>query len=423
MVPRSRRRGVRRLASLPAVLTAVAALSLVSACDKVPLLAPSGSVITLFPTSSSVPLNGSIDIVATVIENGTTAASPGTGTGTGGTGTGTSTSSNVGAGTPVQNGTLVTFTTTLGRIEPSEARTQNGQVRVRFISDGQSGTATITAFSGGASAKLENFPVGAAAAERLIVSATNQTLPANGGTTEVQARVENASGVPIAGVPVTFTTTAGSVSPSTAVTDAQGIARATLTATKEATVTARAGSKEGTVVVGVAERSGLEVTPSKPAASVGEPVTFTIKTTAGQVVTNARIDYGDGQSRTLGTISGTRTDTHVYNRTGNFNVTVTADNGENTGTSVSVGSASVTLTGPDTVRTNLPANFSVTVPANTQVREYRWDFGDGRTATTTSPQVSHTYSQHGVYPVRVEVIGLEGNVIGSASRGITVTTQ
>ena len=420
MVAQPRRRGVRRLATLPAVLTALAALSLVSACDKVPLLAPSGSVITLFPTSSSVPLNGSIDIVATVIENGTTASTGTGGTGAGGTGTSTS---NVGAGTPVQNGTLVTFTTTLGRIEPSEARTQNGQVRVRFVSDGQSGTATITAFSGGASAKLENFPVGAAAAERLIVSATNQTLPANGGTTEVQARVENASGVPIAGVPVTFTTTAGSVSPSTAITDAQGVARATLTATKEATVTARAGSKEGTVNVGVAARSGLAVSTSPEAPTVGQPVRFTITTASGQAVTNARIDYGDGQSRNLGTISGTVTDHHAYSRPGNFPVTITADNGESTVTSVSVGSLPVTLTGPDTARTNLPVTFSATLPANTQVREYRWEFGDGRTAITTGPQVSHSYTQQGGYTVRLEVIGLEGNVIGAASRGISVTVQ
>ena len=57
----------------------------------------------------------------------------------------------------MQNGTLISFTTTLGRIEPSEARTQNGQVRVKFIPNGQSGPATITAFSGGASGKIENL--------------------------------------------------------------------------------------------------------------------------------------------------------------------------------------------------------------------------------------------------------------------------
>ena len=42
------------------------------ACDKVPLLAPGGTVITMFPTASTVPLNGEVEIVATAIENGTT---------------------------------------------------------------------------------------------------------------------------------------------------------------------------------------------------------------------------------------------------------------------------------------------------------------------------------------------------------------
>jgi hypothetical protein len=113
-----------------AVVVCVLAAALVAAgCDKVPLLAPTGSVITLFPSANTVPSNGEIEIVATVIEQGTAAPAPGNGTGTGGGPTSTSTT---GSGTPVHNGTLVSFTTTIGRIEPSEARTQNGQVRVRF---------------------------------------------------------------------------------------------------------------------------------------------------------------------------------------------------------------------------------------------------------------------------------------------------
>jgi len=74
--------------------------------------------------------------------------------GTAGSGTGgTTTTSRTGAGTPVQNGTLITFTTTIGRIEPSDARTHNGQVTVKLITSGTSGLATITAYSGGASAQ------------------------------------------------------------------------------------------------------------------------------------------------------------------------------------------------------------------------------------------------------------------------------
>ncbi|HZB26831.1 MAG TPA: hypothetical protein VE379_11890, partial [Vicinamibacterales bacterium] len=41
-----------------------------------PLLAPGGTVITIFPASTTVSLNGEIEIVATVIENGTTSTPP-----------------------------------------------------------------------------------------------------------------------------------------------------------------------------------------------------------------------------------------------------------------------------------------------------------------------------------------------------------
>src|SRR3954469_14406177 len=49
---------------------AAALLLLVTACDKVPLLAPTGSVISLFPAANSVPLNGTVEIVAPLIKNG-----------------------------------------------------------------------------------------------------------------------------------------------------------------------------------------------------------------------------------------------------------------------------------------------------------------------------------------------------------------
>src|SRR5262245_55072890 len=123
----------RRSALYLSLACAIATLQFSSACDKVPLLAPTGTVITLFPAATTVPIDGQVEIVATVIENGTTTAPPPTGA-TGGTGasgggsTTPTTSSSSGAGTPVQNGTVVSFTTTLGRIEPNEARTTNGQV-------------------------------------------------------------------------------------------------------------------------------------------------------------------------------------------------------------------------------------------------------------------------------------------------------
>src|SRR5690606_32374262 len=71
-----------------------------------------------------------------------------------------------GTGTPVHDGTEVFFTTTIGRIEPELARTTGGRATARLVSDGRSGTATVTAVSGPASSTLE-IDIGAAVATRI----------------------------------------------------------------------------------------------------------------------------------------------------------------------------------------------------------------------------------------------------------------
>src|SRR4051794_29227715 len=98
----------RRLPAPLGRLVLLACLSFASACDKVPLLAPTGSVISLFPAANSVPVNGSIEIVVTVIENGvasTPTTTPTPTPTTGGTGT-------TGGTTPTDTTTTPTTTTT-----------------------------------------------------------------------------------------------------------------------------------------------------------------------------------------------------------------------------------------------------------------------------------------------------------------------
>ena len=80
------------------------------------------------------------------------------------------------------------------------------------------------------------------AAKRVTVSASPQTLSSTGGTSEITARVETEAGTALPGAPVTFTTSAGSVNPTTATTDASGLARTTLTAATQADVTATSGA-------------------------------------------------------------------------------------------------------------------------------------------------------------------------------------
>jgi hypothetical protein len=402
----------RRLAAPLAVLTAVATLSLVSACDKVPLLAPSGTVITLFPANNTVALNGTVEIIATVIENGTTSTP--TTPGNGGT---TTPASTPGAGTPVQNGTLVSFTTTIGRIEPSEARTQNGQVRVKFVSNGQSGTATVTAFSGGASGRIENLLVGSAAAERVLISASPQTLGPAGGTAQISARVEDTSGSGVSGVPVTFTTNAGQLSAASVATDSEGVARTTLNTTRESTVTANVAGKTAEITVGLNPRTGVTISGPTNSVSAGQPASFTVGVSGTANVRDVTVDFGDGTRRSLGALSGSTTVQHTYTTAGNYPVTAIATEAsgftEQVATSVTILPAQppgVIITPSSTTPTvNQVITLTATVSgATSTIQQYQWDFGDGETRITTGPQTTKAYSSVGTKVIRVTVVQASG---------------
>jgi hypothetical protein len=412
-----------RLASLAAACGAITILSLASACDKVPLLAPTGSVISLFATANTVALNSEVEIVANVIENGTTATTPTTPT-TPGQGTtttpGTTSTTSAGAGTPVQNGTLVSFTTTIGRIEPSEARTNNGQVRVRFIAGGQSGVATITAFSGGASGKLENLKVGAAGVERVLVSASPQTLGPSGGAATIAARVEDVSGTGLAGIPVTFSTDAGSLSTSSATTDSTGVAQVTLTTSRPAKVTANVAGKTADVSVGLNPRTGITITAPTTQVSAGQPATFTIGVGSTANVRDVTVDFGDGSQQSLGAISGSTTIQHTYAEAGTYSVRATAI--EASGFTEQVSTSITVLPGQPpaviiTASNNNPSVgetviFTATVSgATSTVLRYEWDFGTDaqpRTATTTGNRATASYTTTGSKVITVRVVQASG---------------
>jgi hypothetical protein len=371
----------------------------------------------LLPTTTTVSLNSEVTIIATVIENGQAVAG----------GSGTTVAARQGIGTPVQNGTVVSFTTTIGRIEPSEARTHNGEVNVRLITGGASGTATITAYSGGASAS-KDLKVGTAAVKTVIVSTTPQTLGASGGTAQVQAFVTDEGGSSLAGVPVTFITDKGSINPSTATTDSSGVATAVLTTNATSKVTATVGaitSTAATVNVSVRGLSGFTASPS--ATTAGVPVTFSVTPTTGANISNVRVDFGDGRGTNLGAITAATPTSHPYDSSGIYTATATyTDSTGDTGsltTQVSIGSLPVTMSiSPNPPAVNSPATLTVSGLGSAQVDRFVWTFDDGTGPfTTSSPQLPHTFTTRGIKNARVDVFGVTGGKIGSAS--LTVEVQ
>jgi len=408
---------MRPLASRAAGLGAMTILSFALACDKVPLLAPTGSVISLFATANTVPLNSEIEIVANVIENGVTSTGNGT---TGTPGTSTTSTTTAGAGTPVQNGTLVSFTTTIGRIEPSEARTNNGTVRVKFVSGGQSGIATITAFSGGASGKLENLKVGSAGVERVLISASPQTLGPAGGTSTITARVEDTSGAGLAGISVTFSTDAGSLSSTSVTTDSNGNASTTLNTSRPAKVTANVIGKTAEVTVSLNPRTGVTIAGPTTPVSAGVPTTFTVGVSSTANIRDVIIDYGDGQQQSLGAISASTPVQHTYTEPNTYIVRATAT--EASGFTETVSTAVTILPGQPpaviiTASNNNPSVgetvvFTATVSgATSTILRYEWNFGAGAvpaTAEVTSNRATASYVSTGTKIITVRVVQATG---------------
>src|SRR5687767_6177105 len=388
-------------------LVAVLAVLGVMACDTVPLTSPTGSTIALSIDRNVLPLNGQTTVRAVVMES---------------------------AGTPVHNGTIVTFQPSIGSTNPIEAPTVNGIATTTFLAGGLSGTGFIHAFSGAARTGGGNASsggvevrIGAAAAGGMSVSASPSSVSQSGGTVTISALVMDASTNPLQGVSVLFSTTAGSLSATTATSDANGIARTSLTTTQSARVTATSGTATGTVDVSVSAAPvvALEVPAN---GTVGVPVPMSIAPQGGAGNTSPRqlstvvVNFGDGTSQTFTNITGTTGFTHTYDRANGYTVSATAtDVAGNTGITskaivVTRSIPSVTLTPSDTTpQVNQTIGFTITATAASgappieSVRGYvngeQVFSGSGSSGAFT-----HTFTSTGTYLVEAQATDSAGNV-------------
>ena len=312
------RTGIGRMASTSGALLLGLTGLLATGCDKVPLTAPTDSTLTVSASANVLPLGGSAEVSAYVAEDG---------------------------GTQVQNGTVVRFTTNLGRVDPVEVQTRNGIARTTFLAGDVSGLADIKATSGGivgggeTATNIVRITVGAAAVETVTLSANPGSVPATGGTVELVASVLSVNGAALPGVPVSFTTSAGTLAASRVVTDAAGEAKTslsvTLTGDGTAVVTASAGTKP--------------------------PVTVTITRRAPPPTPTVTLTAGAADATTTGV---------------RFEFTAN-------------------VAGLGTSDTVLPTRFE-------------WDFDDGQTAETNGPSIGHVYTTNGVKTPRVTVTLTDG---------------
>jgi adhesin/invasin len=352
---------------------------------------------------------------------------------------------------------------------PPEAETDvNGRVIVRYLAGDSNGTATITATSGGATTGTNGaikIAVGTAAVGRVTVSANPASVPSNGGTTTIIADVFDINGNALNNAPVSFTTTAGSLSNSLGITNAIGRATTTLSTSQQATVTGAVGAQapasttppttggtpttpttptasgqaSGSVTVTVSAVPTLVITPPTTPPSAGLPAAFTFAVTVpaqnGSAVREVTVDWGDGDRQNLGAITGNAVVSHVYDNAGTYAVTGTvtdaAGNTSTVSTSVTVipvPAPTVVITfSPVPARANAATTFTiqVTVPAGISVVNTVIDFGDGQSQnlgglTGSSPPIPHVYTSTGTFTARVAVTDSTGRTtIGSTSVSVS----
>lgn len=430
-------RNQRHVLALTALLTA-AILS--PACEKVPFLAPTGSTITLTSATTALPTNGTAQIVAQVLES---------------------------SGTPPHSGTRVTFTTTLGTIDPAEVSTDaSGRATVTFRAGGQSGVAIVAASSGAAttasgssgstttggtgsaattsSDRNLRIAVGAAAVGRVVLGASPTLISSQGGSSLLTAAVTDINGNALSGVPVIFTTTAGTLVASSVLSDLNGLAVTSLSTSVEATVTATAGlattggsgsggtttnPNSATVTIKVNPLPTLSIKPTTTGTlTAGQPVIFeisaSIPTGSTSQIRSMNINFGDGTGQPLGAASGTSSVQHIYTNTDTRSFTITVTLTDSLGAETSASTVIAVLPQPPLgvsinctkVGIVLPISvncIATVTPASATVLSYLWDFRDGSNLLpSTTNTATHQYTANappGGYIVTVTITPTSGS--------------
>jgi len=240
------------------VATVTATVGSLSATAQVTFTAGAPANVALAANPSTLPVGNSSALTATVTDQ---------------------------FGNAVADGTVVSFTTSLGSVSPVSATTVNG-VATATLSSTVAGVATVTATVGSLSATAQvTFVVPTS----VTLVAVPSTLPVGSLSTLTATVFDQFNNPIVVGVVVSFTTSLGSVSPVSATT-VNGVATATLSSTVAgvATVTATVGNLSATrlvtFTVGPAAQLLLTATP---------PVIFSNGISQSQVVATVLDAFGN----------------------------------------------------------------------------------------------------------------------------------
>jgi PKD domain/Bacterial Ig-like domain (group 1) len=315
----------RAVPSLLLSLSLLPVLLPILGCDKAAPEAPAGSILAISANPTRIALNG--QSVITIIGRQPD-------------------------GNPLNPGTEILLSATLGSITTLVTTDRSGMATATFRSDGEQGTATITAStgsggtttgggttsdsSGSSSGVLTtsiSIPIGVPAgpsAASIILQPTPTSLTSSGGTVSLLAVVRDQNGQPLANQGVNFSADLGSLRSkgATVQTNASGVAKDTLTLTagdlsnnaSTVTVNVQTVGSDGKVATAT---SMVHIQGSKPVASfsfspgsTAQEVQF-IDTSTSQGALSYSWNFGDGAS------SSEQNPSHLYASPGSYTVVLT----------------------------------------------------------------------------------------------------
>ena len=176
-------------------------------------------------------------------------------------------------------------------------------------------------------------------------------------------------------------------------------------------------------LAGTTLTASFTTTPSAPVA--GQSVTFDGSAStapADDSITSYLWNFGDGTPQT----TTTPTTTHVFAKQGTFTATLTVVDGHGNAsapasekivvvaaTSVPVARFTVTPRSPVQGQAAIFNGSKSSDADGAAITTFRWNFGDGTTATTSTPSTTHTYAVRGKYAASLAVVD---------ARGVTSTT-
>lgn len=168
-------------------------------------------------------------------------------------------------------GVTVTFAASSGGIAVNQATTDTNGLATATLTTGGDATPrtiTVTASAGGQSGTTTVTVVAPVA--KVVLTSSTATIPTDGAVSAViTATVRDSGNAAVAGVPVSFTATSGTVAVTSAVTDATGVAKATLSTGSDPslriiTVRATAAGITGSTDVTVGGYYTITATSSSP---------------------------------------------------------------------------------------------------------------------------------------------------------------